>query len=144
MIYQVNQFNSEPIYFADSATIETAPIGITTRVGTQTDAENLLTQTQSQVLIQEAIRFSICANFEVPGGVVWRNLEPTDPDNTVCQVFNTFTGTYTEYQTVTEANAANKALQQEFLSSVNLDSIKVLDAWPEPPKQPTVVGAQTL
>lgn len=149
-IYQVNQVNAAPIFYvedqatADSVATDNVFVG-GVFVGTLQDAEAALKQTQQQFLVQEAERFSICANFyDGAGNTVWRALEPTDPEDTVCQVFNTFTGGYTEYQTVAEAKAANRAVQEEFLANAGLGSVVTLDAIPTRPKQPISTGAQTL
>lgn len=148
-IYQVNQWNAAPIFFvpdqaaADMAEPNNPNIG-SIKIGTMQDAQAELQTIQEQVLVQESVRFSICANFQVPGGVEWRELQDTDPEDTVCQVFSTFTGQYTKYPSVTSAKAANAALQQQFLQSVGLGSVVEVQTLPPSPKQPTVKGAQTL
>jgi hypothetical protein len=150
-IYQVNQYGSRASVFfvPDQATADTAPQGnpliASVKIGTQQDAQTFLQAYQAQIIEQEAARFSIAANFsDGNGNTVWRALNSNDPDNTVCQVFNTFTGGYTEYQTVTEAKAAEVVIQQQFLKNVRLDAPVEVSAFPAAPKQPTVSGATTL
>ena len=135
MIYQVNGYSIEPIYF-DEATNPNA----------KADAEALLTQKQTDVLVYEAVRFSICATFVIGNDTTWREIQESDPEDTVCQVFDTFTGTYTQCANKTEAYALNAQKQQAFLASVGLDKVIELAEMPKPAPtiQPVSQGTQTL
>lgn len=119
MIYQVNGYNVAPTYF-DEATNNNA----------KADAEALLTQKQQDVLAYEALRFSICATFVNGNDTTWRAVEESDPENTTCQVFDTFTGKYVECSSKTEAYNLNRQKQQQFLESVGLDKVYEVDSIP--------------
>ena len=116
MIYQVYGFNVEPTYFDDA-----------TNANAKTDAETLLAQKQKDVLAYEAIRFSICATFVDGNNTTWREIKDTDPEDTICQVFDTFTGSYTQVSNKTEAYALNEQKKQNFLLSVGLDKVYEAD-----------------
>lgn len=136
MIYQVNQWNDKPQYF-DEATNPNA----------KADADALLVTTQADVLVKEAVRFSVCATFVNGNDTTWREVQDSDPEETICQVFDTFTGTYTQCANKTEAFALNEQKKQAFLASVGLD--KVIELTEMPPKpgsmaQPVSQGTQSL
>jgi hypothetical protein len=135
MIYQVNGYNVEPIYFDDS-----------TNPNAKADAEALLAQKQKDVLSYEAVRFSICSTFVDGNNTTWREVQESDPEDTICQVFDTFTGTYTEVPNKTAAYALNAEKQQAFLASVGLDKVTELEEMPKPAPttQPISTGTQTL
>lgn len=133
MIYQVNQWNANPVYFDES-----------TNANAKADADALLAQTQQDVLAQESVRFSVCATFVNGNDVVWRNVEETDPEETTCKVFDTFTGQYTEVANKTDAYALNAQKQQEFLAVAGLDQVIELEEMPAPVEQPKSTGTQTL
>lgn len=132
MIYKVNGYNTEQAYFVDQTTFEQNPnytVGALV-VGTQSDAENLLTQRQQEVLLQEAVRFSVCATFVNGNDTTWREVQESDPEDTVCQVFDTFTGQYTEVTNKTEAFALNEQKKQNFLTSCGLDAVVEIEELP--------------
>lgn len=137
MIYMVNGHNTKPTYF-DEATNSNA----------KADAELFLTQKQKDVLTYEAVRFSICATFVNGNDTTWREIQESDPEDTVCQVFDTFAGSYIQVATKTEAYALNEQKKQEFLVSCGLDKIFELAEIPkastEPLPQPISQGTQTL
>ena len=133
MIYQVNGYNAESTYF-DEATNENA----------KSDAQSFLIQKQNDVLAYEAVRFSICATFVDGNNTTWREVQDSDPEETICQVFDTFTGQYTQCNTKSEAIALNKEKQKLFLQSVGLDKVYELTETPKPLPQPVSEGTQTL
>lgn len=120
MIYRVNAYDSRPTYF-DEATNPNA----------KAEADAYLIQKQSEALVSQAFRFSICATFVDGNDTVWRSILETDPEETVCQVFDHTTGTYTECNSKTEAFALNEQKKQEFLASIGIDKVYELDAIPE-------------
>jgi hypothetical protein len=132
MIYQVNGYNAEPTYFDDA-----------TNPNAKADAEALLLQKQQDVLAYEAVRFSICATFVNGNDTTWREVQESDPEDTICQVFDTFTGSYTQCANKTEAFALNNQKQQSFLASVGLDRVFEIEALPVQ-EQPQASGLQTL
>jgi hypothetical protein len=151
MIYKVNGYNSNPIYVVENqATFDSAKTinpDLEIVIGSQNDAQTLLEKKQEQVLIDEAVRFSICATFVNGNDTTWREVQDSDPEDTICQVFNTYTGIYTQYANKTEAIAANEQLKKEFLPSVRLDKLIELnstDDLPRPVTQPKSQGTQTL
>lgn len=131
MIYQVYGYNVEPIYFDDIS-----------NPNAKTEAEELLAQKQKEVLTAEAVRFSICATFVNGNDTTWREIQEFDPEDTICQVFDTFTGTYTQVNSKTEAYALNKIKQANFLASIKLDKVYELEAMPD--AQPTIEGVAQL
>ena len=136
MIYQVNGYNVEPTFF-DEAINSNAKV----------DAETFLAQKQADVLAYEAVRFSVCATFINGNDTIWREVQDSDPEDTVCQVFDTFTGTYIEATSKTEAAALNEQKKQEFLASVGLDKIIELTEMPlliSTNAQPKSTGTQSL
>jgi hypothetical protein len=135
MIYKVNGFNVEPTYFDD-----------TTNPNAKAEAEALLAQKQQDVLAYEAVRFSVCATFVNGNDTTWREVQESDPEDTVCQVFDTFTGQYTQCSNKTEAFALNNQKKQTFLVSVELDKVYELEAMPGTPTQPQPVteGTQSV
>ena len=133
MIYKVNGHHVEPTYFDDS-----------TNSNAKSEAEALLLQKQKDVLAYEAVRFSICATFVNENNTVWREILETDPEDTICQVFDTFTGQYIQVPNKTEAYALNEQKKQNFLASVKLDKVYELTEMPKPLPQPISQGTQTL
>jgi hypothetical protein len=127
MIYEVKGYNAEPTYF-DEADNPNAKI----------DAEALLSQKQQDVLAYEAVRFSICATFVNGNDTTWREIQESDPEDTICQVFDHTVGTYTQVSNKTEAYALNEQRKQEFLLSLGLDKVNELTAIPV--KQMYAVG----
>lgn len=119
-IYKVNGVGIETTYFDD-----------TNNPNAKSEAEALLNESQTNVLVQEAARFSICATFVDGDNTTWREINDEDPENTICQVFDTFTGTYTQVITKTEAYALNEQKKQAFLISVGLDKIEELNEMPQ-------------
>lgn len=139
MIYFVNGYNVNPTFFVEQSVYDANPnyeMG-TLIVGTQADAEALLRQKQQDVLAYEAVRFSVCATFVNGNDTTWREVQESDPENTICQVFDTYTGTYTQCANKTEAFALNEQKKQEFLASVGLDAIQEIAELPKPPKPST-------
>lgn len=118
MIYQVNGLD-KPTYFDEK-----------TNANAKKDAETLLAQRQQDILAYEAIRFSICATFVNGNDTTWREIQESDPEETICQVFDTFTGTYTQCNNKTEAYNLNKQKQQQFLASIGLDKVFELTEMP--------------
>lgn len=135
MIYQVNGYNTQPTYFDE-----------TTNPNAKAEADALLAQKQSDVLAYEAVRFSVCATFVNGNDTTWREVQESDPEETVCQVFDTFTGTYTQCVNKTEAFALNAQKQYDFLLSLGLDKVYELEQMPSPQtiQQPISEGTQSV
>jgi hypothetical protein len=133
MIYIVNGYNVEPTYF-DEATNPNA----------KAEAEALLLQKQQDVLAYEAGRFSVCATFVNGNDTIWREVQESDPEDTACQVFDTFTGQYTQCANKTEAYALNEQKKQQFLASINLDKLGEMAEMPKAMPQPISEGTQAL
>lgn len=121
-IYMVNNPDGPPTY-----------IDGVSNPNAKQEAENLLKQRQDAILVKEASRFSVCGTFVNGNDHVWRAIQDTDPEDTLCQVFNTFTGTHTQYTNKTEAYAANELLKQQFLEHCGLTLVYELDKLPKPP-----------
>ena len=79
----------------------------------QAQVDNVSTQKQADVLAYEAVRFSVCATFVNGNDTTWREVQDSDPEDTICQVFDTFTGQYTQCANKTEAFALNDQKKQE-------------------------------
>lgn len=119
MIYKVFGYNTEPTYFDEQV-----------NPNAKAEAEVLLAQKQSEVLTIEEARFSICATFVEGSNTTWRVIADTDPEDTICQVFDTFTGRYTECANKTEANALNEKKKEAFLKSNFLDKVYEVEIMP--------------
>lgn len=146
MIYKVNCFGSNETYFV-SQEIFDANLNYKFGkliVGNQVDAQELLLKNQVNALEQEKQRFSICATFVDGNNTTWRNLLDSDPEETVCQVFDSITGKYIECANKTEAYALNESKKQEFLVFAGLNSVIELDKLPNTLAQPVSEGTQTL
>ena len=133
MIYQVNGYNTQPTYFDE-----------TNNANAKVDAEALLSQKQIDVLAYETIRFSVCATFVEGNNTTWREVQESDPEDTICQVFDTFTGTYIECANKTEAFVLNEQKKQEFLTSIGLDKIIELTEMPVPQQYATGIYGTTV
>lgn len=120
IIYVVNGFNIFDKTMFDSSTNPNA----------LQEAEVRLAQTQAHVWERESYRFSICASFIDGTNMTWRAIEDSDPEDTVCQVFNHMTGTYTEYPNKTLAFAANEQLKNKFLEDLKLNKVYEIDSIP--------------
>jgi hypothetical protein len=112
MIYKVHAFNANPVYFDES-----------TNPNALSDAEALLVENRAYALTHEATRFSICAEFTDGNNITWREIREADPENTICQVFDSFTGTYIKTETKSEAYTLNENMKQKFLEHISLDKI---------------------
>jgi hypothetical protein len=119
MIYKVFGYNTQPTYFDEAVNINA-----------KAEAEALLVQRQEEVLLNEALRFSICAIFVDGNNTTWREVLDSDPEDTVCQVFDTFAGGYTECANKTEAFALNEQKKQAFLTEIKLDKVYEVEVIP--------------
>lgn len=127
MIYMVNGIEGTPTYFDESV-----------NPNAKADAEAFLKEKREEALSKEAVRFSICATFVNGMDTTWRVIEESDPEDTVCQVFDHVVGVYTEVPNKTEAIALNEQRKQEFLASIALDRVFDLT------ELPTVVSSPNL
>lgn len=119
MIYKVNGYNTNSIYFDEI-----------NNPNAKADAEALLAQKQADVLAYEAVRFSVCATFVNGNDTTWREIQDSDPEDTICQVFDHINGSYTQVNSKKEANALNEKRKQEFLVSLKLDKVEELTEMP--------------
>ena len=133
MIYKVNGYITGPVYFDESKVADA-----------KTQADILLESNRTQALISEASRFSICATFVDGQNTTWREIQESDPEDTVCQVFNHLTGTYTEVLSKTDAIKLNTELKEQYLTDIGLDKVEQLDSMPELLPQPISRGTQPL
>lgn len=133
-IYKVNSYNGLPTFYVNQETydsnIDTFKYGRLI-VGTEEDATLALNELKKSVLDYEAIRFSICATFVNGNDTVWRAVQDEDPEETVCQVFNTFTGQYTECKNKTEANVLNESFKEQFLTDIGLNKVFQIEELPK-------------
>lgn len=154
MIYKVNGYNNLPTYYVEQSVFDansTYEFG-TLIVGNKQDADAKLSELKKTVLEYEAVRFSVCATFVNGNDTTWREIQESDPEDTICKVFDTFTGQYTECATKTEALALNEQKKQSFLTSCGLDKVYELETLPTPfvanqvgsNPQPISSGTQTL
>lgn len=132
MIYKINGSNGEPVYFDGIAD-----------PNAKFNAEELLSKVKTEVLEREAVRFSICATFIDGNNTTWREVRDSDPEDTICQVFDTFTGSYTEVPNKTEAYTLNEQKKQNFLASIQLDKVYEIDSIPVV-QQPDIDGVDSL
>ena len=138
MIYQICNpitFQNE-YYVPDQATIDAAPklpeqLQPIYTIGSEENAQNRLNEILSDYLKKEESRFHIGLTEINGNDQIWRNAIDTDPEIGTYQVFNHNTGTYTSYQTLTEAKNANAVLQQEFIESTKNVIYKILEELPK-------------
>ena len=138
MIYKIsNPITYKIEYFVpDQATIDSAPtlpeqLRPIYTIGTQENAEARLNEILSDYLKQEESRFSISLTVISGNDQIWRNIIDTDPEIGIYQVFNQNTGTYTTYQTLTEAKDANLAIKNEFIQSAKNVIYEILTELPK-------------
>lgn len=120
MIYEVKKAGTAGVYFDDS-----------TNPNAKAEAEALLAKLRADELVTEAVRFSICAIFVNGNDHTWRELQETDPEDTICQVFDHMTGLYTQCANKTEAHTLNEQKKQEFLTMQNLHKVSELLEMPK-------------
>ena len=117
--------NSIMIYLVSGTYFDEA-----TNPNAKTEAEAFLKQKRQDTLHQESYRFSICATFVNGNDTTWREVQETDPENTICQVFDHLKGSYTQVSTKTEANVLNEQRKQDYLASLKLDAVQELTEMP--------------
>lgn len=147
MIYKVNNFTGAATFFAAQEIVNENNNNFILGdlvVGNKDDAENLLIQRQQEVLLQETDRFSVCSTFVNGNDTTWREVQEADLEDTICQVFDTLTGQYTQVNNKTEAFILNEQKKQNFLVSVGLDSVVEIEELPQPRPQPISSGTQNL
>jgi hypothetical protein len=101
-------------------------------VGTFSDAQKALEIQQQNCLMYQSGAFSICSNIEIDDGVMWKTMRKEDPENGIYQVFDCFTGQYTQCSSKTEAINLNEQKKQQFLISCGLDKVYELNEIPQP------------
>jgi hypothetical protein len=152
MIYKINNpiLGGADFIVPDQATADTAVASFliqSVTIGTETNAQNKLIETQNALLTREASRFVITTTEVNGNDTVWRALSSDDPEIGVYEVFNYETGQYTKYQTLTDAKNAINELKQKLLTDCNLTNYTTVDALPKLqvfPKQPITTGTQTV
>lgn len=120
MIYRVNGVEPLDIHYFDDSINPNA----------KADAEAMLIQKRAEALTKHAVRFSICSTFVDGNNSTWRTVEDSDPEDTICQVFNYSTGRYTECQNKTQAIAMNEQIKETFLAEIMLDKVYEVDSIP--------------
>lgn len=148
MIYTTRNYVTNTSYYVcpDQATIDAGQadgyIGVFS-IGTESDAQAILTVCQNDYLYACSDRFSVNKDTDVTDGVTWEpvNLN-TELDNTDIsyEVFNTLVGQYTATIGLDNAKALYAQTQQDFLTFSGLDSLIIWETWPVMPTQ----GLQTL
>lgn len=150
MIYQITNPTQNTVNYVcpDQATVDQGQAygyqGIYS-IGTQQDADNILTTNQSAWLTQNEGLFSVNKDIDVTEGTEWTpcNLD-LEPDNTdmYYQIFDVINGYYNEVIGLTNAK---EKLQQTKTNAQNwfvlMDSF---EKWKAPPKPPISEGTQTL
>jgi len=119
-------------------------------VGTEADANNILTINQNAWLTQKESLFNV--NKEIsdpsqPGYVIWESVNlNTEPENSdqIYQVFDVVNGYYNQATGLTAAQTLFTQTQQNYLVFCGLGSVTDLgDTWP-PLSKPPSTGTQTL
>ena len=149
LIYKIfNPAQNTQAYICDSqATIDAIPVNKKTgqpiispslcSVGTEADANTMLTANQQAWLAQQADLFNVNLQTTVEGGVVWTVVNlATEQPNTTNQyfVFNTTTGQYTEAIGLIAAQDLLAQTQQAYLVFTNMANYVTMTSWlPTPP-----------
>ena len=118
MIYVVYGYNSEPVYFDSN------------EVNSKESAEALLAQRQAKALQAEELSFSICTIFTDGENQTWKKTSDSDPEDMMYQVFDVYTGTYTQVHGKTAAFALNEQKKQNLLAAIKLDKVYELEQMP--------------
>ena len=118
-------------------------------IGSETDAQALLTQMQNTLLTNNANLFSVNLTVVVADGVSWTAINLNDePDNTdrVYAVFDPINGTYEQATGLANAKALFTEEQQSYLTFNNLQNYNSYNSWNDLPKpfKPIRTGTQTL
>jgi hypothetical protein len=130
-------------YICDSqATIDARPINKKTNqpiipesqcnVGTQTDADTMLTNNQQTWLTQQAELFTVNLQTTVEGGVVWTVVNlATEPANTDREYFvlDPTNGLYEPAIGLDAAKALFAQIQQEYLVFTNINQYTTMTSW---------------
>lgn len=137
MSYKVNGFDGTQTYFvSDEAELLALQANKFLRgtflLGTKEDAEAFLAEKQAEILSKEAARFSVCATFVNGFDHVWREVRDDDPEDTVCQVFDTIVGQYTQAASKPEAYKLNEEKKKQFLDSIGMGAVIEIPVDKEP------------
>jgi hypothetical protein len=150
MIYKIFNSNENTVNYVcpDQATIDQGQAygfqGIYS-IGTEQDAQNILTTNQANWLNQNLGLFSVNKDIDVTEGTQWTacNLdEEPDSDDMRYQIFNVIDGYYNE---ATGLNSAKTLLNQTKQNTQNwFVALNSFETWPTPPSPTLSEGVQTL
>lgn len=142
LIYQIPHVTAETItYVCDSqATIDAVPTKnaplidkSSCMVGTQDDANNLLTQYQTALLSSQASIFTVNLQTTDENGIKWTIVDlSSEPENTDRQYFvlDPTTGQYTEAIGLDNAKTLFLQMQQKYLVFTKMNQYSTMTAWP--------------
>lgn len=155
MIYMVHDVVNVPVFVCtDQSSMDMVLAEGTDEkciIGTQDDANNLLSLHQTYFLESRSSLFHVHKEESVPGGYQWNQVDLNkEPDNTDCiyQVFEPIDGRYIQAIGLTEAKNTVLQVQQENFLRHGLDSVKIFESWPmtsyKPKNKQPTTGTQTL
>ena len=118
-------------------------------IGSETDAQALLTQMQNTLLTNNANLFSVNLTVVVADGVSWTAINlNNEPDNTdrIYVVFDPVNGIYEQATGLANAKALFTEEQQSYLTFNNLQHYTSYNSWNDLPKPFKLIrtGTQTL
>jgi len=134
-IFRVPRYSNTAVFVVtqeiyDTCSSNTDYSGLNLIVGTNTDAQNILSQEQQKLFDVDASIFTICSVFVNGNDSIWREVKDTDPEDTPCQIFNTVTGQHVFANNKTEGAQVLQDVKNQYLSFCNLDVVTQLDALP--------------
>jgi hypothetical protein len=134
-IFKVPRYTNTPVFVVtqeiyDTCAANTDYSGLNLIVGTNVDAQNILSQEQQKLFDTEASIFTICSVFVNGNDSTWREVMDTDPEETPCQVFNTITGQHIFANNKTEGAQVLQDVKNQYLVHNNLDVVIELDTLP--------------
>jgi hypothetical protein len=106
---------------------------------TKTEANARIKELETQILTEQANRFSVIQTVQTANGMLWIAPSENSDENGDYMVFVSATGQYENVKGRTAAFARNQALKDEFLAELAQEPVIE-----EAPVQPVSTGTQEL
>lgn len=137
-IYFINGYaQHKPTFFVDQTTFDqyadtfSKVILGDLVVGTEEDAQNALTAIQNEAKLDTCL-FNQLLTVVTGNTTTVRPVQQDDQEDSIIQVFNPLTGSYTTYNSRTEANTAVVEIQKAYFEAQNIAAVKTLTEMPIP------------
>lgn len=133
-IYKVSNIDGMSDYFVSEQTIidssKNNPFIGSITIGTKNDAELRLKENQKKCLDLEANRFNVLVTEFIGDDIILRPIKDNDKEENLYRVFNHSIGQYEEFDNKKEALLQNENLKNEFLKSLELDMVYIVNELP--------------